>query len=271
MKQMKRDCFYVVIGAVMMGSLPVFVRNLKMSALALTFFRLSLGFLFLSTLLLVMREKPEIRNLRLVFAIAVINTATIACYIASIQMTKVATAALLLYMAPVYVIPLSHLTGERLNWKSYLALPLGLLGLWLVVSPRELSGDLFGVMSGVFYALYFLLMKRARIEMDAMHVTFAYLALSSLLLLPAILTFQVQITCKNIPWLLGLGLIPTAVAFTVFNHGIKGCGAGRSSLSALVEPVAAGTFGFVFFGEILTPQQMLGALLILSAVGLSVF
>ena len=265
-----RDCLYVILGAIMMGSLPVFVRNVKMSALQLTFFRLSLGFLFLSLFMLALREKPELRNWRLLFAIAVINTATIACYIASIQTTKVATAALLLYMAPVYVIPLSKLTGESLSLKSYLALPLGLAGLWLIVSPKELSGDVFGLLSGIFYALYFLLMKRARMEMDAMHVTFAYLGISSLLLLPAVLR-GVSVSAECIPWLLGLGLIPTAIAFTVFNHGIKGCGAGKSSLSALVEPVAAGIFGFLFFGETLTPHQMLGAFLILSAVALSVF
>ncbi len=269
---MRKDCLYVILGAVMMGSLPVFVRNIEMSAISITFFRLFLGFVFLSLFMLLLGEKPEIKDWKIVFAIAAVNTATIVCYIASIQTTKVAAAALMLYMAPIYVIPLSHLIGEKVNWKSYLALPLGLLGLWLIVSPRELSGDIFGILSGIFYAIYFILMKRARMKMDSLHITFAYLAVSSAILLILLIPFSPSIRLRcSIFWLLGLGIIPTAAAFTVFNHGIKGCGASRSSLSALVEPVSAGIFGFVFFGETLSLQQAAGAMLILSAVGLSIF
>ncbi len=265
---MSRDCFYVVLGAVMMGSLPVFVRNLHYSSVEIAFFRLSLGFLFLSLFLCLMREKPELRNWKLIFAITVINTATIVLYISSIQLTKAATAALLLYMAPVYVIPLSKLVGEKINTKQLFALPLGLAGLWLMISPDRFSaGDVFGLFSGVCYAVYFLLMKKARQEMDSLHITFAYLALSSLMLLPFATP---KIAIPQLPWLLGLGLVPTALAFTIFNHGIKGCGAARSSISALVEPVAAGTFGYFLLGECLSFQQTLGGLLILTAVLIAV-
>ncbi len=267
---MSRDCIYVVAGAIMMGTLPIFVRNIKMGAIQITFFRLSIGFLFLAIFLLLMNVKPEIRNWKLVILISVVNTITIVSYIKAIQLTKVATAALLLYMAPVYVVPLSAIFGEKVQLKHFLSLITSIVGLWLIVSPKKLEGDIFGVISGIFYAIYFLIMKRARAEMDSLSITFAYLGISSLILLsiliPSLMAdiFTISINCTF--WIVGLGLIPTALAFTVFNHGIKGCGAGKSSISALVEPLSAGIFGYLFFGEVLTIKQTVGGMLILLAV-----
>ncbi len=262
-----KDCLYVAAGAVMMGSLPVFVRNIHLNPVELTFFRLSAGFLFLSLIMLLLGRKPEVKDWKLITVITFVNTATIVLYIASIQLTKIATAALLLYMAPVYAVPLSRLVGERVDTRSYMSLALGFAGLWFVLSPDRFSkGCLFGLFSGMCYAVYFLLMKKARLEMDALDITFAYLAMSSLLLFPSVTLGLPPSNCWV--WIVGLGLIPTALAFTIFNHGIKGCGAGKSSISALIEPVSAGVFGYVFFGEVLKPLQVAGGVLILLAVAL---
>ncbi|RUM34502.1 MAG: permease [Archaeoglobus sp.] len=260
-----RDCLFIVAGAIMMGSLPVFVRNLHINPVEISFFRLLSGFIFISLFIILMKEKPEIRNWRLVILITIINTATIVLYIASIQLTKAATAALLLYMAPVYTVPLSILAGEDVGVGGYVSLLFGLLGLLLVISPNKFSkGDIFGFFAGICYALYFILMKKARLEMTSIDITFAYLALSSAMLSPAI-TFGLP-PPSSLPWIAGLGLIPTAIAFILFNHGIKGCGAGKSSISALIEPVSAGFFGYIFFGEVLSPKQLAGGALIISAV-----
>ncbi len=262
-----KDCLYVAAGAVMMGSLPVFVRNIHLNPVELTFFRLSAGFLFLFLFMLLLGRRPEVKDWKLITVITFVNTATIVLYIASIQLTKIATAALLLYMAPVYAVPLSRLVGERVDARSYMSLALGLAGLWFVLSPDRFSkGCLFGLFSGMCYAVYFLLMKKARLEMDALDVTFAYLAMSSLLLSPSV-TLGLP-PSNSWVWIVGLGFIPTALAFTIFNHGIKGCGAGKSSISALIEPVSAGVFGYVFFGEVLKPLQVAGGALILLAVAL---
>ena len=265
-----KGCLHVAAGAVMMGSLPVFVRNISLNPVELSFFRLFMSFLFLSLFMLLAGRKPELKDRKLIITITFINTATIVLYIASIQLTKIATAALLLYMAPIYVVPLSKLVGEKVEAKSYVSLILGLTGLWLVISPDRFSkGCLFGLFSGMCYAVYFLLMKKARLEMDALDVTFAYLALSSVLLFP---TLSLGLpSSSSLPWILGLGLIPTALAFTVFNHGIKGCGAGKSSISALIEPVSACVFGYLFFGEVLKPMQAVGGILILLAVSLLIY
>jgi len=261
-------CLTVIVAAIMMGTLPIFVRNIGMNPVQLSFFRFFLGFVFLGIILSIIKGKPKITSWKLVGAIAVVNTLTVASYITSIQLVEAATAALLLYMAPVYVIPLAKLTGESIHCSSWFALPVSLTGLWLMLSPHSLSGGVaFGLVSGFSYALYFLLMKRARREMEALHITFACLGFASLLLLPSLLLYPIGEL--DILWLLGLGLIPTALAFTLFNFGIKYCRVEQAPLFALVEPVAAGFFGYALFGEVLTTKQIVGAVLILISVAIA--
>ena len=261
-------CLTVIVAAIMMGTLPIFIRNIDMNPVQLSFFRLFLGFVFLGIILSIIKEKPKITSWRIVGAIVIVNTLTVVSYIASIQLVEAATAALLLYMAPVYVIPLAKLTGERIHGSSWLALPISLTGLWLMLSPHSFSsGVIFGLISGFSYAVYFLLMKRARKEMEALHITFVYLGFASLLLLPSLLLYPIGEL--DIPWLLGLGLIPTALAFTLFNFGIKYCRVEQAPLFALVEPVAAGFFGYALFGEVLTAEQLIGAMLILLSVSIA--
>ncbi len=261
-------CLTVVIAAILMGTLPVFVRNVAMNPIQLSFFRLFFGSIFLGFVLGVLHERPRITRWKLMLSIVCINTLTVVSYIASIQLVEVATAALMLYMAPVYVIPLAKITGERVHTESMLALPPGLVGLWLMLSPHSFSiGVISGIISGLSYAAYFLIMKRARREMEAFHITFVYLALSSLILLPSLFIEPLpEVSKTSILWLLGLGIVPTALAFSLFNFGIKYCRLDQAPFFALAEPLAAGFFGYVFFGETLSLMQLIGACLILFSI-----
>lgn len=261
--------FTVVIAAILMGSLSVFVRNLPLHPLQLTFFRFFIGFIFLSIFVAIARERIAVRKPKIVAGLVIANTITVASYIAAIQQIEAATAALLLYMAPIYVIPAAYFLGERIERYLWLALPLGILGLYLMLSPYGSFsiGLFFGLISGISYAAIFILMKKVRAFMSSLQITFVYLGFSSLLLFPSLVIFPIQKI--NILWLLGLGLIPTAIAFTLFNYGIKHCRMEQAPLFALVEPVAAGLFGFFIFGEMLTIKQLIGAALILISVALA--
>jgi len=256
-------CYAVALAGIMMGSLAIFVRNIHTDPLTLTFFRFSFGAIFLL---------PFVRDLKiddpkLILCVAMMNLATVSCYIASIQTLEVATSALLLYMAPVYVTVYVWLKEGSLDGKSLLALLLAITGLLLMLTPygRLSIGIIFGLLSGVFYAILFIVTKKARESMPSINLTFLSLAISSVILSPILLK-SYEIVFDNLFWIIGLGLIPTSLAFTLFNYGIKHCKIEKAPILALIEPVSAGIFGYIFFGEILTPKQILGATLILSAI-----
>ncbi len=259
-------CYAVALAGIMMGSLAIFVRNIPTDPLSLTFFRFSFGALFLLPFV----RNVRIDDLKLILCVAMANLATVFCYIASIQTLEVAISALLLYMAPVYVTVYVWLKGESLDKKSLLALLLAIIGLILMLTPygRISIGIIFGLLSGIFYATLFIITKKARETIPSIDLTFLSLAISSIILSPLLLR-SYEIVFDHLFWIIGLGLIPTSLAFTLFNYGIKHCNIERAPILSLIEPVSAGIFGYIFFKEMLTLKQILGAILILSSIPLT--
>ena len=262
-------CLTVALSAILMGSLAIFVRNLNLSPLAITFFRLSFGLIYLLPFSRFVRF-DVLKNSK-VLAVALVSLVTIFFYIASIQLIEIAVSALLLYMAPIYVIVFMLLRGEEVERLSILSLIFALLGLFFLLSPYcTLNfGIVFGVLSGLSYAGYFLLAKEARELASSVEITFATLLISTLILMPVVFNLNLQTVMQNLPWLLGLGLIPTAIPFVLLNYGIKFCKKENAPIIALVEPVSAGIYGYIFFNELLTFKQFFGAILILSSVVLA--
>ncbi|WP_410792382.1 EamA family transporter [Kribbella sp. C-35] len=69
-------------------------------------------------------------------------------------------------------------------------------------------------------------------------------------------------------WLLiaYFGLVPTAVAYTLFYAGLRTLKASTAAVLALLEPVVAAAIGVLAFHEHLTPLALLGAAVLLLAV-----
>lgn len=240
-------CLTVAISAILMGSLAIFVRNLNFDPLTVTFFRMSFGLIYLLPLMRFVRLKI-LGNFK-VLSVAFVSLVTVFFYIASIQLIEMAISALLLYMAPIYVIISMLLMGERVERISILSLAIALLGLYLLLSPYYSlnPGIIFGIVSGLCYAGYFILAKEARKVASSIEVTFVTLMVSTCLPLPIVsFNLNAQMVHQKLPWLLGLGLIPTALPFTLLNYGIKFCKKENAPIIALIEPVSAGIFGYFF-------------------------
>ncbi len=92
-------------------------------------------------------------------------------------------------------------------------------------------------------------------------IAFSNLAVGALLLLP-LYRFEIG----DIPLLIGLGLIPTAIPFTLLSYGMARVKVEKGSVIGLLEPVTAGAVGYIAFREMLTDIQLLGSVMILSAV-----
>jgi len=259
----------IITAAILMGSLAIFVRNVPLHPVQVVFFRTLIGFIFLSIPVIASRKIPVIRNPRVLVAIILVNLVVITTYISAIQLIEMGTAALLLYMAPLYVLPAAHIMGGKVGKTAWFALPVGIAGLYLMLTPYgELSFGLgLGLVSGISYAAIFFLTKTARVGMSSLHMTFIVLGTLALLTSPSI--FLLPLNNVNIYWLLGLGLFPTAIAFTLFYYGIKFCKVEQAPLFALVEPVAAAILGYTYFGEVLIGKQIIGGALILISVAIA--
>ncbi len=257
----------ILTSAILMGTLSIFVRNIHGDALSVTFLRFSFGLAFLIAFLAIFREKPKVEDSSLVL-LSIANLVTIACYIAAIQGMEVGMAALLLYMAPVYVLPIAALTGEKIERITWLAVPLGIFGLYLMLTPYSsiTPAMVFGIISGIAYAFVFYFSKKAREKHSSLQITVFNLAVGTAVLFPYFLLHRIHF---SIAWAAGIGFIPTAVPFVLFAYGIKYIKVQRAPILALMEPVTATIVGYLYFSEFLTLKQLIGAALILLSVSLA--
>ena len=250
----------VLISAILMGTLPFFVKSLSLSPISATFYRMSLGLFFVGLFLILKREKPVFSTELILLGI--LNVSEVFFYITAITYLSAAMAALLLYMAPIYVTAYA-MTKSRVSKHSVMALVVGIAGLYLLLMPESQIniGLVSGLLSGVVYAGAFVLLNRLGKIYTPVQITFSNLLVGAFLLLPFF-----RFEPVNPLLVFGLGLIPTAIPFILLSYGMARVKVEKGPVIALIEPVTAGIVGFAAFGEMLSGVQLAGAIMILSAV-----
>jgi DME family drug/metabolite transporter len=284
-----RDAWYgypLVVGAALLwGTLGLFFKHIigtyGLSPLTLAFFRAALAFLGLlvglglldrSLLRLDRQDIPFFACFGLV-SVAIFY----AVYIAAVDLTTVATGAVLLYTAPAWVTLLAwRLYGEPLTGRKLIALGLAFVGCGLVArayDPGQLRlngpGVACGLAAGLTYALYTIFGKHA-LERYAPWtvVTYAMGFGAAFLLLaqsPASL-WPVLTPSPLWGWLTALALGPTVGAFGLYTLGLRRVPASVASIVATLEPVTAAALSFVLLGERFAPPQALGGGMIIAGV-----
>ena len=170
---------------------------------------------------------------------------------------------------------------EKLTLKFFVAAILGFVGIVLLIgvgsediqlTERYLGGVLFGLMTGICYASYISLVKKASQE----HLQFGTQALmawtalfcAAFLGLSGLVEGEAMMPPDSTSWLylLGLGLIPQAIGWKVISSSLPHIHAHKAGLGLLVQPTMATVWGFLFFGEMLGPLQFVGAVVTLGAI-----
>ena len=201
-------------------------------------------------------------------------------YLTAINATTVATAAILLYTAPAFVIVLSAvLFGEALTIRKAIAVACAFIGCVLVGRGYDLSslrlnlpGVLAGLASGLAYALYTIFGKTA-LRQNTPLTTLTYaLGFGTIFLgTLALATGVIPRAHPAFGWMavIYLALVTTLLAQALYLAGLRYIDAGPASLLATAEPVAAAVLGYIVLGERLEGLQIAGGALVVGAVMLA--
>jgi DME family drug/metabolite transporter len=275
----------VVCAGVLWGSIGIFVRAFNatgLQALDISEIRAA-GCAVMMLVVLVIRDHrlPRIRLKDLwcflgsgLLSIFLFNV----CYFSTIEHTSMSVAAVLLYTAPAFVMLLSRvLFAERFTRRKILALILTFIGCCLtsnvfsghaVLSAR---GIVTGIMSGVGYALYTIFsryaLNRGYDTFTIVFYTFLITAIGGapLTAFPRIGN-AVAMQPSTLLVMFGYVLLTTVLAYALYTYGLIRMENSRASIVVSIEPVAATTFGFLFFGEVPTLSVLLGMAAVLSAI-----
>lgn len=200
---------------------------------------------------------------------------------ASIKMTSIANATLITTIQPVLVVFIApRLFGERLTPRQLGYSVLSLAGVLMVVmaaassSGADISGDMMAVANVVLWTAYFVIAKRNR--MEGVH-SWSFLAAIFVWLAIVVLPFGAftsndlgNMTTKD--WLCAIGM---TLGPGLLGHGLMTWSQSHvdvtiASLLGLLSPVVSTALALVFLGELLTPWQLIGAVVVLASLGLLV-
>lgn len=141
-----------------------------------------------------------------------------------------------------------------------------LMGRSYQLDPRHLVGDLLCLLAGILYTFYFIAMARARATMPPLPA----LALSTLASLVPLLVFALLLGERVWPAHWG-ALIGLALCSQMLGQGCLIYALGRLSplvvgIGLLIQPIVAGTVGWIVYGERLTAPDFAGAALVAAAL-----
>lgn len=199
-------------------------------------------------------------------------------YYAAMDHVSNATAVVLMYTSPIYVLLFSVLfLKEKLTVIKGIAVAMMLVGAALVsgiVGGMDFNfwGVLFAILAGVTYAAYNIVakieMKRGNDPMTAM--IYCYIVMGLLSGLCADVPSMVSLTAQDpgiiLLLIFGIGLVTCAIPYLIYTISLKAVPAGTASALGLLEPMAAIVYGIVFFREQPSMPVIIGMALILGAV-----
>ncbi len=287
----RRDFMFIIAASVSWGTVGVanqaIYAHSATNALSLAFFRLAIAaplFLLVSWRLPglhVFRIKP--RDMGIMLLMGGMQALYQVCYSASIPYTGVTIATLVaLCAAPVLVVLFSAVVArEYLSRMTFLALVCALCGTILLVVARShagvpnisLLGILLAFLSACGYAGFILCGRLLTGSYHPLQVNLVAFASGAVLLLFFTVSTKLVLTYPLWAWLLllYLGCIPTALAYGLFQSGMRSLSATVVSIVTLCEPLTAALLAWLFFREQLGVFGILGALLLLGSLLLLVY
>lgn len=270
----------LIMGALAMGVSPVFVRYSEVGPFASAFWRVCLGLpvLFLWAWYETTRAGRSIgwRLDQPILLAGLLFAGDLIFWHLAIVNTTLANATLMATLAPVWVTLFSRaFIGEPVSRQSVYGLAICLAGAALLigssfrVAPERLLGDIFGLITSIFFGLYFLAIRVARRKRKGGEATFiSTIVTTTVLLVVAIVSGNDMFPETSRGWaaLVALGTISHAGGQGLLAVALGSLSAAFSSLVIFVEALAAAFFGWLVFSEKLTPLQFLGGALILLGV-----
>lgn len=284
-KMKKFCCVLVIMAGIFWGTQGIFVNKLGetgFSAMDIAAIRVvGTGIIIFFVILAVKREllRIQVRDIWIFAGSGLLSIIGFNClYYMTIRLTSMSVAAVLLYISPAVVSVLSGiLFREKMTLRKLIALISAFAGCFFVSgvlggeNTVTFQGVITGVGAGVAYALYSVFssigLKKGYHPVTVMTYTFLIGGAGILFLCrPAEI---VAVSGKDGGLMLletGFILISAVVPYFLYTVGLKYMEAGKASIMASTEAIAATLFGNIFFHEKLTVHIILGILAVVFSI-----
>lgn len=267
---------FIVLAVLLWSTGGLFIKLTTLDA-----FSVNLGrSLFAALTVAVFTYKKGLRLDKFTLLSSFLYAGTLSCFVYANKTTTAANAIFLQYTAPIYILILApFILKERFRVSDLITVVVCLAGMSLFfLEPQNaqntLAGNVFwgniaALASGVFFGLYFILLRHPRSlqKNPALSVFYGNIVIV-LLMLPIIYQNPPpQIVANDIFAILYLGIFQIGIAYILFTNGIaRGVRSLDASIIGFIEPLLNPIWVFLFIGETPSKWAILGGIIIISAV-----
>jgi drug/metabolite transporter (DMT)-like permease len=258
-----------------------FLFKQNISTLILVQTRMTFSCIVLVVILLIFRKsllKVKAKDLYKFALLGIVGAAgSNFTYYFTINITNVATAILLQYLAPLLVLLYAAITREeKLSVSKISAGIISLAGCYLAVLGKNFSllsinhlGLLTGLASAVCWGFTNVMLRHILREYKVwttLVYSFIFASLFWVFINPTWALFY-QIDSSSAWWtFLGFAMISILIPHSFYYTGIQYLTASRAIITATSEPIVAIVSAYIILGEFLTPIQIIGSILVVGAI-----
>ena len=288
---MNKATIKVLIAMLLWGSLGVFVKNISLESVEISFFRGIIGSIFLGIVLLIkMRSKKKSdediyletskneykkKDKKSIIVLIISGRAigfNLVFLFNSYNYITVANATIVYYLAPVIVIFVSPIfLKEKLTSKKVVAVICAMCGLILIVKTNTsnvnidlTSGIINAFIAACLYASVIILNKFIK-NVDDYKKTFIQIFMASMVLLPWVIYRDKIVfnSIKSIILILVLGIAHTGIAYCLYFSAMKDLKAQSVAILGYIDPVSSVVFSIFLLREPFSIYQLIGGVIIL--------
>ena len=259
------------------GTVGIFVRYIPLPAATVALFRGILGFLFVLLMMILTGKHPDFAEIKKNFWILLLSGGAMGLnwvfLFESYRYTTVAVATICYYLAPVFLVLISPLLGERLTGKKLILSGVALVGMVFVsgVLDGDISGGAgiaFAVCAAVLYTTVMFLNKKLG-PISAYDKTVVQLASAVVVILPYCLLTggfgMGQMAGGDYVLLAVVGSVHTGIAYWLSFGALGQLPSQSVALFSYLDPVIAIVLSALWLREPMHWQEVLGAVLILGS------
>lgn len=267
----KRTAFWFLVGCALLWSTGGFlIKSVSLSPLAISGSRSLIAAIFL----ILVRGRPRIVLSPVFIGAAIAYAGTLTCFVMATRLTTAADAILLQYTSPVFVLLFGWLfLRESVTRIDLLVTGLVMAGLVVFfleslggsASPTAMLGNAVGVLSGVFFGLQAVLMRKVHVTgLSAESVLITGNLICFLIAIPALIPSRPS--GMDLLWLLILGVVQIGFAYLLYMAALRYVTSLELILVPVIEPVINPLIVFFLRGEKPGVLTIIGGLFILSVV-----
>jgi drug/metabolite transporter (DMT)-like permease len=270
----------VGVAVVAVSFSAILIRWSDADFLAIAAGRMVLSTLLLAPFALIMYRAElfslERRDVAIMVGIGAVLATHFSLWIASLELTSVASSVVLVTAHPILVGLVGHFfMDERLSRLNAIGIALGLLGVIILTrgdadaGGDTLLGDLLAFLGGVAAGVYILAGRRTRQRISLPVYAFLVYASCALFLLVAVVVTGTELfTLPADEWWLFLlmALGPSILGHTMYNWTLRYVPASVVSVSLLGEPVGSSILAALLLSEVPPEFTMIGGAVILVGI-----